>query len=135
MTYRAAHDVECCPGNINRAMPNYVIRMWMRANDDGLAAVYYGPSEVTAKVNGQTVTIAEETDYPFRDRISFRFKTARPVAFNFQYRIPQWCDAAVVQVNGETLHDSLKPGSFVSMRREFHDGDVVDLKLPMPRAD
>ena len=43
MTYRAAHDVECCPGNINRAMPNYVIRMWMRANDGGLAAVYYGP--------------------------------------------------------------------------------------------
>ena len=132
MTYRAAHDVECCPGNINRAMPNYVIRMWMRANDDGLAAVYYGPSEVTARVKGQTVTIAEGTDYPFRDRISFRFKTARPVAFNFQYRIPQWCEAAVVQVNGETLHDSLKPGSFASMRREFHDGDVVDLRLPMP---
>ena len=62
MTYRAAHDTECCAGNINRAMPNYVIRMWMRSGDDGLAAVYYGPSEVTAPVNGQNVTITEETD-------------------------------------------------------------------------
>jgi uncharacterized protein len=131
MTYRAAHDVECCPGNINRAMPNYVIRMWMRSNDGGLAAVYYGPGEVTAEVNGRTVTITEETDYPFRDHISFRFKTAGPVAFNFQYRIPQWCDAAVVQVNGETLHQPQKPGTFISMHREFHNGDVVDLKLPM----
>ena len=46
--------------------------------------MYYGPSEVTARVDGETVTITEETDYPFRDHISFRFKTARPVAFNFQ---------------------------------------------------
>lgn len=132
MTYRAAHDVECCPGNINRAMPNYVIRMWMRANDGGLAAVYYGPSEVKTRVNGQTVTSTEETDYPFRDRVLFRFKMARPVAFNFQFRIPQWCDAATVRVNGRTLHESLKPGAFASLRREFHDGDVVSLELPMP---
>ena len=24
MSYRAAHDTECCTGNVNRAMPNYV---------------------------------------------------------------------------------------------------------------
>ncbi len=132
MTYRAAHDVECCPGNINRAMPNYVIRMWMRANDGGLAAVYYGPSEVMAAVNGHTVTIAEETDYPFRDRISFRFKTAQPVAFNFQCRIPQWCSKATLQLNGTVFSEEQKPGTFASLHRVFHDGDVVDLKLPMP---
>ena len=40
MTYRAAHDTECCAGNINRAMPNYVTRMWMRAQDSGLAALF-----------------------------------------------------------------------------------------------
>jgi uncharacterized protein len=132
MTYRAAHDVECCPGNINRAMPNYVIRMWMRANDGGLAAVYYGPSEVTATVNGQTVTIAEETDYPFRDHISFRFKMAQPAAFNFQCRVPQWCSKATLQLNGTPFSGGQKPGTFASMRRKFRDGDVVDLKLPMP---
>jgi hypothetical protein len=132
MTYRAAHDVECCPGNINRAMPDYVIRMWMRANNGGLAAVYYGPSEVTATIGGQTVTIVEETDYPFRDHISFRFKTTQPVMFNFQFRIPQWCSGATLQLNGATLSGRRKPGTFASLRREFHDGDVVDLKLPMP---
>ena len=132
MTYRAAHDTECCPGNINRAMPNYVIRSWMRASDGGLAAVFYCPSVVTAPVGSRSVTIVEETDYPFRDTISFRFMTAQPVAFNFQIRIPQWCDAASVQVNGETLADKHKPGTFASIRREYRDGDVVTVKLPMP---
>ncbi len=132
MTYRAAHDVECCPGNINRAMPNYVIRMWMRANDGGLAAVYYGPSEVTTTVDGQPVTIAEETDYPFRDTIAFHFHAARAVKFNFQFRIPEWCNDATVQVNGEAVGGSCKAGTFKSLHRNFHDGDVVTLKLPMP---
>ena len=91
-------------------MPNYVIRMWMRANDGGLAAVYYGPSEVTAMVNGQKITIAEETDYPFRDHISFRFKTARPVAFNFHCRIPQWCSKQRLPVNGEHFTRHAKAG-------------------------
>ena len=131
MTYRAAHDTECCAGNINRAMPNYVIRMWMRANDGGLAAVYYGPSEVTTVLDGEKVTITEETDYPFRSRISFRIKTARPIAFDFQCRIPQWCSNATVQLNGTNLGGERKPGTFASIRREFHDGDVVNLELPM----
>jgi hypothetical protein len=132
MTYRAAHDTECCAGNINRAMPNYVIRMWMRPPDDGLAAVYYGPSEVTALVGGQKVTITETTDYPFRDQVSFQIKSARPVAFNFQFRIPAWCPAATVRVNGATNPAALTPGTFAALRRTFQDGDRVDVTLPMP---
>jgi uncharacterized protein len=132
MTYRAAHDTECCAGNINRAMPNYVVRMWMRAKGGGLAAVYYGPNEVTTEVGGESVTITEDTDYPFRDSISFRIKAARPVKFNLQFRIPQWCDHAAIQMNGTTLSGPHNPGTFASLHREFKDGDVVSLKFPMP---
>ena len=132
MTYRAAHDTECCAGNINRAMPDYVNRMWMRSHDGGLAAVYYGPSEVTTPVHGRNVTVAEETEYPFRDSISFRIRTAKPVRFDLQFRIPEWCDKASVQLNGESVHKAYRPGTFGVMRRRFRDGDVVKLKLPMP---
>ena len=131
MAYRAAHDTECCAGNINRAMPNYVIRMWMRSSDDGLAAVYYGPSEVTVPVHGQNVTIIEETDYPFRDTISFRIKAAQPVALDLRCRIPQWCDDASIQVNEDAVSNVQKAGTFASVRRTFHDGDIIKLRLPM----
>ncbi len=132
MAYRAAHDTECCAGNINRAMPNYVIRMWMRSSSGGLAAVYYGPSEVATTVRGQSVTVTEDTDYPFRDSISFRVKTEKPVTFDLQCRIPQWCSNATIQVNGKPLHNRQKPGTLATIRRKFCDGDVVHLKLPMP---
>jgi hypothetical protein len=132
MTYRAAHDTECCAGNINRAMPNYVIRMWMRPQDDGLAAVYYGPCEVTTAAGGQKISIAEETEYPFRDTISFRIKTAAPVKFNFQFRIPGWCSNATMLVNGKMLRGTPQAGMFAAVKRQFHDSDTVELKLPMP---
>jgi hypothetical protein len=132
MAYRAAHDTECCSGNINRAMPNYVIRMWMRSPDGGLAAVHYGPSEVTTTVRGQSVTVTEETDYPFGERVRFRVKTAKPVTFELQCRIPQWCSNATIRVNGKPLRAPPKAGTMAGIQRKFRDGDVVTLQLPMP---
>jgi hypothetical protein len=130
MSYRAAHDTECCAGNINRAMPNYVIRMWMRTKE-GLAATLYGPSELTTKVKGTAVSITQETDYPFRDSITFRIRTAQPVAFRLALRIPEWCTAASVSVNGKDASVPCPAGNFATLQREHRDGDVILLRLPM----
>jgi hypothetical protein len=130
MSYRAAHETECCTGNVNRAMPNYVTRMWMRM-DGGLAATLFGPSEVSVDVGGQPVTITEETDYPFRETISFKIKIAKPATFAFGLRIPEWCDAASVKINGKSSGIDSKAGTFAILKREFQDGDTIELKLPM----
>src|ERR1700691_2566892 len=99
MSYRAGHDTECCTGKVNRAMPNYVTRRWMWS-DAGLAAVLYGPSEVHAKISGQSIRITEDTDYPFRDTVNFRVKMERPQTFSLYLRIPEWCSQAGIKVNG-----------------------------------
>lgn len=130
MSYRAAHDTECCSGNISRAMPNYVTRMWMKT-ESGLVATLYGPSEVHTVVAGQSVTIAEETDYPFRATISLRLAIARPATFAIALRIPEWCVAAKIAINGVASGVACKPGTFATLSREYRDGDVLTLQLPM----
>ncbi|HVS54065.1 MAG TPA: beta-L-arabinofuranosidase domain-containing protein [Opitutaceae bacterium] len=130
MSYRAAHDTECCSGNVNRAMPNYVARMWLKM-DGGIAAALYGPCELRTIVAGQPVVVTEETDYPFRTAISFRIKLARPAAFALALRIPEWCAAAVVTVNGAKSGVPCQPGTFAMLQREFRDGDTIALQLPM----
>jgi hypothetical protein len=132
MSYRAAHETECCSGNVNRAMPNYVTRMWMKA-DDGLAAGLYGPCEVRTKINGHAVQIVAETEYPFRDTVTFRVKLARPATFSLHLRIPEWCNGATVRVNGKASA-AAAAGAFAIVRREFRDGDAVTLRLPMKVA-
>jgi hypothetical protein len=131
MSYRAAHDTECCAGNINRAMPNYVIRQWMKTPDEGLAAVLYGASELTTKVKGQAVTITQKTDYPFRETIAFRIETESPLAFDLQLRSPGWCNAAKITINGDEFSGKTEPGTFATLSREYKNGDVIHLTLPM----
>lgn len=133
MSYRAAHETECCTGNVNRAMPNYVTRMWMRSKE-GLAATLYGPCELTTKVNGQAVGITETTEYPFRETVTFTVKLERPESFALQLRIPEWCDGATVRLNGKAIAVHAAAGNFAELKREFSDGDVVTLRLPMKVA-
>jgi hypothetical protein len=130
MSYRAAHETPCCAGNVNRAMPNYVARQWLRT-DDGITAALYGPSVLNTTLNGRPLAITEETDYPFRETISFKVKTAQPATFALGLRIPAWCAAASVSVNGAPANLACQPGTFASLKRQFHDGDTVVLRLPM----
>lgn len=130
MSYRAAHETPCCSGNVSRAMPNYVSRMWMRMNG-GLAATLFGPSEITTEINGQTISIVQETDYPFRDTISFQVKTEKPLKFPLALRIPGWCGDASISVNGKVATLESKAGTFAIVDREFRDGDKIVLRLPM----
>jgi len=58
----------CCLANMHQGWPKLTQSLWMATNDNGLAAVAYGPSRVTAQVgNHDEVTILEETDYPLTD--------------------------------------------------------------------
>jgi len=133
MSFRPKPGTECCTGEVNRIMPNYAARMWMRRGD-GLAAVLYGPSSVTVQVHGRPVTIIEETGYPFSERVDFTVRTSRPAKFTFAVRIPGWCRAACLLVNDQPVSVAGLPPAFVEIRRTFRDGDRVTLHLPMEVA-
>ncbi len=126
----------CCGGNVHRAFPNYVIRMWMRSDDHGLAAVLYGPSTLrtTVGVDQHPVEIVQTTHYPFDEQIQFRINTTRAVDFPLSLRIPRWCTAPRLAVNGSSVAATPNDKGFVVLHRTFHSGDVITLTLPMKLA-
>ena len=122
----------CCRSNMHMGWPKYAAHAWMATADNGLAAVLYAPSAVTARVaGGAKVRIVEETDYPFGEEVTLRVSADSPVAFPLALRIPAWCEGAAVVVNGEPAGRP-EPGGFAVIRREWVDGDTVELRLPMP---
>ena len=83
----------CCTANLSQGWPKFAAHLWMRSPASGhmgLAAVAYAPSEVTATLQGQTVRVRLETEYPFDDALHFTVRTEEPVAFPLLLRIPQW---------------------------------------------
>jgi len=133
MSYRPNPGTECCPGEVNRIMPNFAARMWMTDPAGASVAALYGPSQFSFNPGSgrQAVTIVEETAYPFSDRIDFEVRTVRPVEFPLTLRIPGWCRKARLLINGKPLARKLKAGTFATIRRCFANNDRVTLLLPM----
>lgn len=131
LTFGVLAGYPCCATNMHMGWPMLAHHLWLATADDGLAAVVYGPCEVTAKVaGGGEVTIIEETDYPFKEQISFTILPRGEVWFPLVLRIPGWCDKATIRINGKT-GPAAAAGSFVRLDRQWKTGDRVTLDLPM----
>lgn len=124
----------CCTCNMHQGWPKFVQNMWMATDDQGLAALQYSSSEVTAEVaDGKKVKFIEETNFPFENTIRFTLRSSQPARFPLHLRIPSWCKKAVIKVNGE-VWDEPTGNQVVRVNRSWRNGDVVELELPMEVA-
>jgi hypothetical protein len=102
----------------------------MATNDNGLAAVAYGPSVLKARVGkGKEITIAEETSYPFNGHISFTISTEQPIRFPLELRIPGWADSVKVTYKGKTV--VYRELSRISLTEKWKNGDQIIMEIPM----
>ena len=125
----------CCQHNVAFGWPYFTENLWMAAPGNGLAAVLYAPSNVTASVgDGSSVTITEKTGYPFADAVEFTLKPEKETAFPLTLRIPGWCAHARITVNGENVGVTPRAGGWVILARTWKSGDVVNLELPSELA-
>ena len=121
----------CCTVNMHQGWPKLVQSLWQATDDNGLAALVYSASEVTAKVgDGITIQFVEETNYPFEEDIRFTFKADEAVAFPFHLRIPGWCERAIISINGVKWAEA-SGGKIIKIDRLWTDKDEVILHLPM----
>jgi hypothetical protein len=126
------HDVLCCVGNLTRAIPNYIMHIWMATTDKGIAATLYGPSVVKTVVGKNVpLTITSETNYPFEESIRMTVEPEKTCAFPVYLRIPQWCKQPEIKVNGEVIALNNSASGFVKVDRKWKKGDLIDLNFPM----
>ena len=131
-SYSPGAVYRCCQHNVAMGWPYYAEELWLATGDHGLCASIYNASDVSAKVgDGTEVSIAEETDYPFSDTIQFKVTTPKVTQFPLYLRVPKWCEAPRVSVNGESAVVQAQPDTFVVVDRAWQNGDRITLQLPM----
>ena len=122
----------CCQHNHGMGWPYYAEHLVMATADGGLATMLYAANETSALVaDGKNVTLTETTNYPFDDTVTLTLNTEEAVAFPMYLRIPEWAEGASVKVNGVAQPAADAAGKYVCLNREWNDGDVVELTMPM----
>jgi len=137
----------CCPPNVLRTMASlggyaYAVQ------DEKLYVNLYAQGEAHAEVNGNTVKVAQETDYPWNGAIKLTIAPEMAGDFTLCLRIPGWVRGQPVpsdlysydnaepsdwsiKVNDELIKPQSKQG-FAMIQRSWNNGDTVELSLPMP---
>jgi hypothetical protein len=130
-TFGLAPNFGCCTANMHQGWPKLAAHLWMSSHDGGIAAVAYAPCSVTAVTGGgQKVAVEVQTDYPFKERIDIRLSVGQAETFPLYLRIPAWCKAAGVAINGQPVRLECRDG-FARLERSWSGGDRIELTLPM----
>lgn len=122
----------CCPPNLSR-MIGQVPHFVASANNQTLAIHLYARSRGEFTVAGQTIRLAQETDYPWDGKVVVTVQPESAAVWTLALRIPGWCRGATLSVNGRKV--ALAPitqKGYARLKRQWHANDRVEVTLPMP---
>jgi hypothetical protein len=122
----------CCTANMHQGWPKFVeYGLWAR-DEEGLVCLAYAPCKLSTCLSidekNVSIEVDEKTFYPFSNKIEFLIHLVEPVDFAVKLRIPEWCDAASIQINGESLTECVA-GKFIKLLRRWKDKDRIILQL------
>jgi hypothetical protein len=89
------------------------------------------PSELTATNLG--LTLRQETTFPDEPRTRLVMKLKKSAKFTLHLRHPSWVasNEFAVRINGKPVKIESTPSSYATLNRDWHDGDRVEIELPM----
>jgi uncharacterized protein len=124
--------VACCPPNIARLLASLGQYIYA-VNDTDLVVHLYIQNTAQMTVGGRSVTVRQETTYPWNSAITLRLGMDEPSTFGLRLRIPGWRWDAQLKVNGDAfdLASHLEQG-YVRVERVWQADDRVELELAMP---
>ena len=124
-------DTYCCPCNYRRFISELPQMVYYRT-ENGIAVNLYSQSSATIEIDTSlSVKVIQETDYPNSGHVTIRVDPSEEALFTLKLRIPSWCKNTSVSVNGNTLNETFKSGTFAAIERVWKPGDQVVLDMPM----
>ena len=103
---------------------DYLVSIYLH-DDRGVYVNLYAPSEV----KWNNVRLVQETSYPEAE--TTRITVRGSGEFSIRLRVPRLTSGMQVSMNGEPIAVPINPGQFVEVRRNWHDGDVLQARIPM----
>ena len=121
----------CCVGTGMENHTKYGDTIYFH-DDQSLYVNLFIPSELTWKDKG--IGIRQQTRFPEEEATHLTISAKQPTRLAVKIRQPAWATSGVtLEVNGSVVARRLPPSgsSYVTIDREWKNGDRVDVRLPM----
>jgi DUF1680 family protein len=142
-TRAAWFDCSCCPTNLIRFIP-FIPNLIYATQKDTVYVNLFLSNRAEIPVGNETVTIEQQTEYPWDGNIVFHVKTENTVAFTLKIRIPSWAQNTPAPGGLYAYSDdkqtqlSYAPNTtdgYYTVTRTWKSGDSLILNFPMqPRT-
>lgn len=122
----------CCVGSGIENHGKYGRFIYAHAGTDLFVNLFI-PSRLAAPERG--LILRQENRFPDEEATRLEFSLEQPATFTIHLRKPSWVQDGGyrLRLNGEPVHPetSSSASGFVSLTREWRDGDRLELELPM----
>lgn len=96
-TFGLEPNYPCCTVNHPQGLPRFLQSTYARVGKKGLVHALLSPATVSTTVNGGSVTVECETNYPFEGQLFYSIDAEEP--FDFYARVPAWATSAIFKSN------------------------------------
>jgi DUF1680 family protein len=87
----------------------------------------YVPSRL--RWSARDVTLTQATDFPYGDTTTLTIRGRG--TFDIHARVPRWAaHGFFVRVNGQDQRLDAQPGTYLTVRRDWKEGDTLELRMP-----
>lgn len=118
----------CCNGTAIESNTKLQRAIYFKSADNqDLYVNLYVPS--TLEWTEKNVTVKQTTAFPKEDHTKLTINGDGE--FDLKVRVPQWAtEGFFVKINGEEENVNAEPGSYLTLSRDWKDGDRIELRMP-----
>lgn len=122
------HGFTCCNGTALESNTKFQNSIYFKGADNkALYVNLYIPSTLTWRE--KNITLIQKTAFPKEDYTLLTIKGN--AEFALKVRLPNWATKGFsVKINGTEEEVTAKPGSYLTLKRKWKDGDTVELHMP-----
>ncbi len=119
----------CCTANMHQGWPKLLKSLWFKEDENTLISMVHAPSTVTTTLAGETISVSEETEYPFKNRITYRVTQGNAPDGLLRIRIPGWCKKVDITKNGNVFVKEQKE-DYITISG-LHEGAEISVEFAM----
>lgn len=118
----------CCVGSGFESHAKYAEGIYYHT-DDELFVNLFIPSRLTWRDKGLRLT--QSTRFPEEETVRLSVDAAPAAPMAISLRRPAWSGQPEIRVNGRKTRAAADRDGYMTLRRRWHKGDVIDIRYPM----